>query len=465
MVAEDDDRAGGPGRARRHPPRPSRPSSGRRARAASRGRRAGTSIPWPSYTWTRPLNAATGTPASVPRISRPACPGTAGRREPGQIGVRERRVLDAGRRRARARARCRARCPTPGTSAVTVAHDGRAARGEVVGRRRDALGHRRAAERGLQPRDRVDRRRVVPAAQAHVAARQVADRDERGSSRASGVAARDRHLAHLGPGVADDLGREREPRRGLVGPRRRAAARRSRAARRTGATQPTTSLWSSSDIDAYHAGTLPFSFSWVFHRIAATAPIPSAPQITGTRSPIQDARSFAGFSADGTLGAELARDAVRRLRRPRRRRPRATAGPAASSAPSIANARCPSAARGCTPPGTPTTGSPRSAHRAASAPPPVIASIRHPRVDGRRERRQRLGRVPRVRGDDDERVLGPRTRAGDGARFTSTGTAQSRRGTRARSTSPATAEPPIPQTTTAPDALAPGRTRELRPAA
>ena len=45
-----------------------------------------------------------------------------------------------------------------------------------------------------------------------------------------------------------------------------------------------------------------FSLNWHIQRVAATAPIPSAPHTTGTRSPIARASSLAGFDAGGTSG-------------------------------------------------------------------------------------------------------------------------------------------------------------------
>ena len=106
-----------------------------------------------------------------------------------------------------------------------------------------------------------------------------------------------------------------------------------------GRTHPTTSLWSSSDIAACHAGTLPFSFSCVFQRIAATAPTPSAPHTTATRSPSQAASSFAGLSASGTSGVIPAMSPRIDVRVSWTSPASEGTSPAASSAPSIAKVR------------------------------------------------------------------------------------------------------------------------------
>ena len=88
-----------------------------------------------------------------------------------------------------------------------------------------------------------------------------------------------------------------------------------------------------------NAGTLPFSLSWVFHRIAATAPMPSAPQITGTLSPMRTASAFAGLSAVFDVraqaldeGRELGRRSRRRRRRDRGAAPSPRARPSAREA-------------------------------------------------------------------------------------------------------------------------------------
>src|SRR3990172_8548283 len=69
---------------------------------------------------------------------------------------------------------------------------------------------------------------------------------------------------------------------------------------------------------AANAGTFAFSLNWVFHRSAATAAIPSAPQTTGTRPPIASASRFDGFVAAGAPAPpppERGGEPLRRVRR------------------------------------------------------------------------------------------------------------------------------------------------------
>ena len=215
--------------------------------------------------------------------------------------------------------------------------------GEAVGRAGRPGAHPRsiAASAALSPPITLDRCRVPAAAQPDVTGGEVAERDQR----------QERSRALLGPARVTSRtsapapramsSRQREPRRELADARGRSAARSRRAARPYGRTHPTTSLWSSSDIAACQAGTLPFSFSWVFQRIAATAPIPSAPQ--HHRDPVAQPGRRApspGCRRAGTSGASPAMQPADRGRAsPRRRASSDGRAPPASSAPSIANVR------------------------------------------------------------------------------------------------------------------------------
>ena len=216
-------------------------------------------------------------------------------------------------------------------------------------------------------------------------------------------------------------------------------------------------MWSSSDIDDQNAGTLPFSFIWVFQRIAATAPIPSAPQITGTLSPIRAASAFAGFwscSAPGpSRSASVESSATVSSTSPARPGSR----PIASRAPSAAKPRCPRAARGWDPAGTGTTGDPASAASAARVPPDVTQRTRHPRARASRNAESVSEVFPEYE-ETTTSVWGPAYAGSSWPRFTSTGTPSRSRNT-VRSTSPATAEPPMPQKVTAVAPSADGSSR------
>ena len=137
------------------------------------------------------------------------------------------------------------------------------------------------------------------------------------------------------------------------------------------------------------AGTFPFSFIWVFQRIAATAPTPCAPQITGTRSPIQRASSLAGCPRRRASGADAARPGPRAPgRSPRRRLPASGAVPSPrapeQSEGQMADRRARLESRRQRHDGA----SPSSAARAASVPPLVMASDTRAPDDGLFEARR-----------------------------------------------------------------------------
>ena len=162
----------------------------------------------------------------------------------------------------------------------------------------------------------------------------------------------------------------------------------------------------------------PFSFIWVFHRAAATAPMPSAPQMTGKRSPIQVASVFAGLSLGGTVGPELREHGrsssptasstsraergeqphrLERAERGERQVAERRAGLIAGRAPRTV--------------ATPAAGS----LVARSCPPRSPTSTRQPRSQRLDERGERLRRVPGVRRGHHQRmraaVLGQHRRA------------------------------------------------------
>ncbi len=129
----------------------------------------------------------------------------------------------------------------------------------------------------------------------------------------------------------------------------------------------------------------------------------------------------------------------------------------------MANVSQPKAARGWKPAGSPTVAIPRSAHSAPSAPPPVTATIRQSRSTAW----WNADSVSEVLPEYDEtttRVCGPANAGRIGDRTTSTGTSSSARKA-CFNTSPATAEPPIPQNTTDVTSASAGRCSAARPTA
>src|SRR3954454_25393669 len=143
-----------------------------------------------------------------PHANRPACPGTLGSGKPGRsaygISVSTSMVSATPSR------------PDPRTS-VATGRSGRRSRTASVAERQaspggTAGGTSAAVERGLQPDDRLDRRRIDSAEQARVHTREIAHRNERHQLRERRTTGGG-HLLGTRAGGLGDLDRSGEPER------------------------------------------------------------------------------------------------------------------------------------------------------------------------------------------------------------------------------------------------------------
>src|SRR5438477_7211840 len=175
--------------------------------------------------------------------------------------------------------------------------------------------------------------------------------------------------------------------------------------------------------------------------------MPSAPQITGMRSPIAVARRFAGLRSLGVSPRRVSTSSVRMSSVSSTSGSNGGRSPIRSSAPSTPNAKYPRETRGISrPEGISTIGSFRSALLLRSAPPEAIERMRHPRATAS----SKQASVSAVSPEYDEAttsVCGPQNSGSSGPRMTSTGIRIRSRNS-ARRISPACAELPMAQNAT-----------------
>src|SRR5205823_5867964 len=136
--------------------------------------------------------------------------------------------------------------------------------------------------------------------------------------------------------------------------------------------------------------------------------------------------------------------------------------PTDSSAPRVASSSNPRAARGAGgSDGTPSTATPAPAARTASSPPEVTATTRQPRSQAW-SKQDSVSAVPPENEDTTASESRPQY-SGSWASFTTSHGTTNRRRYRARTTSPATPEPPMPHSTIGVTPDASGRPRTERP--